>query len=123
VKTLIRTLRAAGNFPHRAVSSARKSLGKIRRHPYSDLPDDSQERHVSAISLNARLSVRAMQSTPPSSKGDDRGPERQPLAKRQVFNTFNNPVESNRENPWPAGAVETRRCAQFARRDRVPRRP
>lgn len=57
---------------------------------------------------------------PPCGKRDDRNLKRQPLAKRQVFNTFNNPVESNRENPWPAGAVETRRCAQFARIDRVP---
>ncbi|SOT45488.1 conserved hypothetical protein [Burkholderia cenocepacia] len=64
-----------------------------------------------------------MQPMPPRGNRDDRSLKRQPLAKRRVFNTFNNPVGSNRENPWPAGAMETRRCAKPARRAAVPRRP
>ncbi len=100
-------------------SSAGKCLGKIRRHPYSDLPDDSWKRHVSTIQLSAKLSIRVTKPMPPRGKRNDRNLKRQPLANRQVFNTFNNPVESNREIPWPAGAVETRRCAKPARRDRV----
>jgi len=34
----------------------------------------------------------------------------------QVFNTFNKPVECNRESPWPSGEVGSRRCAKFAQR-------
>lgn len=106
----------------RTRSSAFERLGKIRRHPYSDLPDDSWKRHVAAIQVFAKLSIRVTQPMPPRGTCDDRNLERQPPANRQVFNTFNNPVESNREIPWPAGAVETRRCAKPARYDRVPRR-
>ncbi|WP_221624663.1 hypothetical protein [Burkholderia contaminans] len=108
--------------PRRTRSSALQSLGKILRHPYSDLPDDSWKRHVLAIQVSAKLSIRVTQPMSPRGNCDDRNLERQPPANRQVFNTFNNPVESNREIPWPAGAVETRRCAKPARYDRVPRR-
>lgn len=108
--------------PTRTHLSAFESLGKIPRHPYSDLPDDSWKRHVSAIQVSAKLSIRVTQPMPPRGTCDDRNLKRQPPANRQVFNTFNNPVESNREIPWPAGAVETRRCAKPARRDRVLRR-
>ncbi|MDN7909064.1 hypothetical protein [Burkholderia cepacia] len=76
----------------------------------------------SAIQLSDKLSVRVSKPIAHRGKFDDRGLKQQSLANRQVFNTFNNPVESKREIPWPAGAVETRRCAKPARRDRVHRR-
>ncbi|WP_334035296.1 hypothetical protein [Burkholderia cepacia] len=76
----------------------------------------------SAIQRSAKLSVPVSKPIAHRGKFDDRGLKQQSLANRQVFNTFNNPVESKREIPWPAGAVETRRCAKPARRDRVHRR-
>jgi hypothetical protein len=58
--------------PRRTRSSALQSLGKILRHPYSDLPDDSWKRHVSAIQVSAKLSIRVAQPMPPRGNCDDR---------------------------------------------------